>query len=199
MKLFGIEIVFVVKTQTMVNIFRKYFQNLLNIDIIKCDISQIKADCIVCPGDSYGLMDTGVSYRINQILQVSNAIKNTIESLYYGEQPVGTCILLPTNNNKYKYVAHLPLMRESTDISKSYNVYTAFRAMLTTVLNHNKYCDLQKIPDKKIKIILCTPLGTSLGMDPDGVARQMSVAYRLMDIDMKCNKENAMLITEFLK
>ena len=195
--LFGIELIFVVKTLTAQKIFRSFFQNLVNIDFIRGDFSQEPADCIICPGDSYGLMETNISYRVDQMLNSGSYIRNVIENMYYGEQPVGTCVLVPTGNDRYKFVAHVPLYRVSKDISETHNIYIAFRAALTAVLNHNKVCDIEKTPDKKIKTVLCTPLSTDL--DIKEVARQMSIAYRLTDISMKCSKENSQCISKFLE
>ena len=194
MKLFGIKIIFVAKNQSMVNILKEYFGDEINVSIARCDISQIKADCIVCPSDSYGLMENSTSQKINKIIKINNIVKYAIETTYFGEQPVGTCLILNTNNEKYKYVAHLPIMRVSSDIRKTYNVYIAFRALLTAILRHN-ICT-----NNKIETILCTPFGIEDGnVDPEESIRQMRVAYSLMDIDMNCTKENSILITEFLK
>ncbi len=194
MILFGIKIIFVAKSHSMINVLKEYFGNTMNIGIVKCDLSQIKADCIVCPSDSYGLMENSISQRINKIIKIDNIIRHAIDTVYFGEQPVGTCLILNTNDEKYRYVAHLPITRVQSDISKTYNVYIAFRALLTAVLQHNM-CN-----DNKIKTILCTPFGVwDGGMDTEESVRQMKLAHSLIDLDMKCNKENSISITEFLK
>ena len=52
MRLFGLNIIFVVPTQNMVNVFKKYFNEIQNIDVFRCDISQVAdVDCIVCPSN----------------------------------------------------------------------------------------------------------------------------------------------------
>jgi O-acetyl-ADP-ribose deacetylase (regulator of RNase III) len=117
----------------------------------KCNqINSVVADCIVSPANSYGLMDGGVDRVINYCLNyISEKVKNIIQSCYNGEQPVGTCLIIPTYSNSspiscpYKYLAHTPIMRVPKDISNTDNAYLAFRALLNELFNHNrKYNDI---------------------------------------------------------
>lgn len=182
-----------------VKAFEELFKDLYNVKIVRGNIVQIpQADCIVCPGNSYGFMDEGVEKTTDIIFNgISYRVQNVINNIYYGEQPVGTCILLETYHPQYKYLAHLPTCRTSSDISKTSktnNAYTAFRALLTTILNHNK------ISDNKIYSIICTGLCTGVGkMESKEAVRQMRIAYNTIDIGMMCTKDNADLITNLLK
>ncbi len=114
------------------------------------------------------------------------------------------------NANNYKYMAHLPISREppkeqdssiivkpsgqSSDIDKKNNVYYAFRALLTSVLNYNK------VNKNKINTISCPILYTDYNnKDPDISANQMRLAYSMVDINPDCSLKTANKITELLK
>lgn len=193
-----IKFTFVGKNTETINALKKHFGDLLNIDIIKCDISQIPfADCIVSPGNSYGLMDGGVDRTINYMLDgISDRVQNVIENVYYGEQPVGSCLLLKTYNQKYKYLAHCPTIRIPETTNNNLNPYIAFRSLLATIFNHNRVAD----ENDKIKTVLCTAFCTGAGgMDNNEAARLMRVAYTLTDLKLSCSWKNAKMIDSYLK
>lgn len=195
MNLSNIGIIFVDKDKKVISALKKHFKDLFNVQIVKCNISQIsEADCIVCPGNSYGIMNEGSDRIINTILdKIDKRVQNVIYSIYYGEQPRGSCILLETYNNKYKYLAHTPVTRMPNSVCDNNSVYYGFRALLTTILNHNK------VSDNKIRTILCTCFGTGSGeMKPDDAARQMRLAYGLVDISLNCSVDNANIIDKLL-
>ena len=196
MNLANLVIIFADKDKNITKSIKKYFGDLFNVQIFIGNIVQVpNADCVVCPGNSYGFMDDGVEKTIKYIFDgIDERIKNIINNIYYGEQPVGTSSIIETHHHKYKYIAHVPTCRLPSDISSTHNAYTAFRALLTSVLNHNK------ISDNKINIILCTGFCTGVGqMDPEEAARQMRIAYNLVDLGLPANKENAKLIDDLLK
>ena len=195
MSLYDIKIIFVDKNRDTADTVKEPFKDLLNVEVIRCDIAQIPyADCMVSPGNSYGLMDGGVDKTINLMLDdIQVRVKDVINSVYYGEQPVGTCFFLETDNQKYQYLAHVPTMMKPKDISKTLNAYLAFRALLAGILNHNK------VNDKKITSILLTPFCTGAGeMDAEESARQMRLAYGFIDIGIDCSWENANMIDSIL-
>lgn len=204
MNLYGVKIIIAEKKPEIANALKKHFSDSPSVEIVRCNISQISsADCIVAPGNSYGLMDMenddsgnhSVNKTINLLLNdISKRVQNVIENIYYGEQPVGTSFLIETQNQRYKYLAYTPTMQIPSDVNETRNAYYAFRALLTTVLNHNK------VNDNKITSILCSSFCTGIGkMDPDVAARQMRLAYGLIDINLNCSWDNANMIDSFLK
>ncbi len=211
MNLINVTIIFVVDSTIEHDSVMKNFNKLLNIKLYKCDISQIKpVDCMVCPSNSYGVVTNKHSLIINKLLNMENGIKNAINNLYYGEQPVGTCMLMNINTNSYKYMAHLPITREpikeqdssitskqskqSSSTDKKNNVYYAFRALLTSVLNYNK------VNKDKIKTISCPILYTDYNnKDSDLSTYQMRLAYSMVDINPDCDVKTADHITKLLK
>src|SRR5687768_16880494 len=69
-------------------------------------------DCIVTAANSFGLMDAGIDRAVVKCFgeHIMHAVqKKTLED-YLGEQPVGTCLLIPTNHPTHPYVAHAPTM-----------------------------------------------------------------------------------------
>lgn len=87
--------------------------------------------------------DGPINYGLNYI--DSRLVRPYIQKHFYGEQPVGTCVLFETGMYNYKYLAHTPTMRIPRDVSDSNNPYLAFRALLREILNHNKNTMILKL------------------------------------------------------
>jgi len=133
-------------------------------------------DCLVSPANSFGLMDGGVDLGIRNYfgMNIQYNVQKVVQKEFYGEQPVGTSVIVHTENDDYPFLAHTPTMRVPMDISKTDNVYNAMFAMLRAVANHNKQ---KKV--LRINKVLCPGLGTATGRVPvKEAARQMAVAYR---------------------
>ena len=156
--------------------WEKRFKEYEYVEIINGFFEQIEHfDCMVSAANSFGLMDGGVDLAITNFFghKLQLKVQEKIMSEYYGEQPVGTSMIVETGNEKHPFVAHTPTMRIPLKITKTDNVYLAKFALLRAVANHNK------TNEKKIKIVVCPGLGTSAGgVSPDEAARQMELAYR---------------------
>ena len=156
--------------------WEKYFSDFPEVKIFHGYFQNIKEyDCLVSPANSFGLMDGGVDLAIRNYfgMQLQYAVQKRIQSEFYGEQPVGTSIIVPTEDELRPFLAHTPTMRVPLDISKTDNVYNAFFALLRALANFNK---VNPLPIKKV---LCPGLGTATGgMDLGEAARQMAVAYK---------------------
>jgi O-acetyl-ADP-ribose deacetylase (regulator of RNase III) len=178
------------KKEILANL-QKSFQDLPNFEFRRTNILQVtNADCIVSPGNSYGLMDGGVDGPINQGLNyiAERIVRPYIQKVYYGEQPVGTCVLFETGQQNYKYLAHTPTMRIPTDVTETQNPYLGFRALLRVILNHNKH-------NNDIKTVLMTGFCTGAGDFPADVAgTQMRLAYDTTFESLTCSWENALTI-----
>ena len=93
-----------------------------------------------------------------------------------GEQPVGTCMLVPTENKEHPWLAHTPTMRHPMDIRGTDNAYTAMWAMLNAVRQHNLSHEHHA---DKIKSVACPGLGTGCGrLKFEEAARQMALAWK---------------------
>lgn len=137
-------------------------------------------------------MDGGVDRTINYALDyISYRVKNIIKTYYFGEQPVGSCFIINTNNRNYKYLA--PTMRIPTDVNNTTNAYIAFRALFRELLLHN-----QKQND--IDTVLMTPFCTGAGsMNSLKAAKQMRLAYDSIINVTDSSWENAKKIDTVLK
>lgn len=131
-------------------------------------------DCLVSPANSFGLMDGGIDLAIRNYfgIKLQYNVQKRIQKEFYGEQPVGSSIIVETENENYPFLAHTPTMRVPMDISNTLNVYEAMFAMLRAVSNFNKTSKF------RINKVLCPGLGTATGRMPfKEAARQMSIAY----------------------
>ena len=100
------------------------FNDQFNVTVLRGDISQIpNVDCLVVPGNSFGIMNYGVEKTIRLLVNdATPRIRTIINSIHYGEQPVGTCILVEEFlNPKYKFIAHVPTMSYPGDVSNTKN------------------------------------------------------------------------------
>jgi O-acetyl-ADP-ribose deacetylase (regulator of RNase III) len=152
------------------------FKELPHVTTYNGKFQEVKEfDCLVSPANSFGLMDGGIDLAIRNYfgMQIQRNVRKVIEKEFYGEQPVGTSIIVFTENDDYPFLAHTPTMRVPMDISNTDNVYNATFAMFRAVANHNRH-------DKvRIKKILCPGLGTATGrVKPKEAARQMALAYK---------------------
>lgn len=160
------------------NCWEKDFKNVQTVSIHNGYFEHIKEfDCLVSPANSFGLMDGGIDLAIRQFfgMQLQKNVQKKIQKEFYGEQPVGTSVIVFTENDDYPFLAHTPTMRVPSDISKTDNVYNAMFAMLRAVANHNKSCQ----PEARINKVVCAGLGTATGRVPVKEAScQMALAYR---------------------
>lgn len=153
------------------------FQNYPLVDVQQGYFQIIQEfDCLVSPANSFGLMDGGIDLAIRNYfgMQLQYRVQKIIQRDFYGEQPVGTSILVETGHEQHPFLAHTPTMRVPMDISGTDNVYNAFFAVLRAIANHNKNPKLLKISK-----VLCPGLGTATGRVPlKEAARQMALAYQ---------------------
>jgi O-acetyl-ADP-ribose deacetylase (regulator of RNase III) len=99
-------------------------------------------------------------------------IQKLILEDYLGEQPVGTCIIVPTDHLAHPFVAHAPTMRVPMNIQGTDHVYLAMWAALTAVHRHNRS------HAQKIDCLACPGLGTGTGgMEALEAALQLCLAY----------------------
>jgi len=131
-------------------------------------------DCIATAGNSFGLMDAGMDLAVVRFFgrTVMERIQKGILEDYLGEQPVGTCILVPTDHAGHPFVAHAPTMRIPMNIQGTDHVYLAMWAILTAIHRHNRS------ESRKIDCLACPGLGTGTGgVDSLEAALQLCLAY----------------------
>ena len=131
-------------------------------------------DCVVTAGNSFGLMDAGMDLAVVRYFgrHVMERIQKQILDDFLGEQPVGTCILVPTDHAAHPFVAHAPTMRIPMNIQGTDHAYLAMWAALTTIHRHNQS------GSRPIDSLACAGLGTGTGgMDLVEASLQLRLAY----------------------
>lgn len=97
-----------------------------------------EADCLVTAGNSFGIMDGGLDAAVK--LQFPDAATNVTEAIaanYLGEIPVGQAIIVPTNDEIFRYLGYVPTMRFPRNIPAE-AVYDATRAILLEARKFNE-------------------------------------------------------------
>lgn len=133
-------------------------------------------DCVVTAGNSFGIMDGGIDLAMMNYFgeSIQEKVQSAIINEYFGEQPIGTSLIVETNDDRIPYLAYTPTMTVPTNIKNTNNVYHAMRATLMQIEKH-----------PKIKVAAIPAFGHgSGGVHASDVAYQMAKAY-LQIISMK--------------
>ena len=162
--------------ETMCSAFRRRFADLLNVRVIEAWFEELPPhDCFVTAGNAFGLMTAGIDAAVVRYFgeDLMARVQQRIMDRFFGEQPVGTAFIEPTNHQRIPYVAHAPTMRVPGSITGTDKVYNATWAALLAVHAHNA------TEERKIEILAMPAMGTGFGGVPfDEAARQMAAAYR---------------------
>lgn len=174
--------------QDLFDAFKKHFAKHPEVEVVFNRFESVDFDCVVSAANSFGLMDGGVDQCITDLfgVQMMKRVQQEVLRQHYGEQPVGTSMIVRGNEHfvigqKNKYVAHTPTMRIPADVHHTRNPYMAMKAMLIAVEQHNKKVELNfgSGQDTKIETVVCPGLGTNAGRVPaEDVAKQMVLAYQ---------------------
>lgn len=153
----------------LVECWKHYFKEDLNVSISQGDIFDIEANAIVSPANGFGRMDGGIDavYIKKFGVQLEEQVKALIAPM--GELPVGSALYLHVQNGLYLIVA--PTMRHPPfNLDNTLNPYYSFRAALL------KAKELAAMAG--IESIICPGMGTGSGQAcVDMTARQMYAAY----------------------
>jgi len=164
------KIILLDRKRQMCEAWNKYFKGFSDVEVVYdnieyYDISNI--DCLVSPANSYGIMNGGYDLALTRMFgnNLQLKVQNYIIDNLYGEQPVGSSIIVDIPNT-YKKLIHTPTMRIPSPIVDSEIVYTSMRSTLICALNNN------------IKSIIIPAFGGDTGMLPlNIIAKEMFKAY----------------------
>jgi len=160
----------------MCEAFEHRFDGMPNVRIVKGRFADLEPhDCFVTAGNAFGLMTAGIDaaviHRFGEPLM--QRVQHRIMDEFFGEQPVGTAFILPTDDITLPFLCHAPTMRVPGNIEGTDKVYAATWAALLAIHAHNRSAD------SRIEVVAFPAMGTGFGGVPFGeAARQMAVAYR---------------------
>ena len=156
--------------------FRERFAGLPNVRVVRGRFEDLDPhDCFVTAGNAFGLMTAGIDAAVVRRFgqQLMRRVQQRVMDDYFGEQPLGTAFILPTEDPSLPFLAHAPTMRVPGNIDATDKVYAATWAALLAVLAHNR------AGGPRIDVVALPALGTGFGGVPfDEAARQMAAAYR---------------------
>ncbi|SDD26747.1 O-acetyl-ADP-ribose deacetylase (regulator of RNase III), contains Macro domain [Paenibacillus sp. UNCCL117] len=158
------------------------FEGLERVSVVNGSFTDIKEwDCIITPGNSYGIMDGGFDLHVSRFFgpQLEHRVRGYIFAMHASIQPVGTALIVPTKDQKHPYVAYAPTMRTPMPIFGTINVFLAMKAALQAIQNHNDTCSQDGC--RPIRKVICPGFGTATGhVAYDVAAHQMRIAYELV-------------------
>jgi O-acetyl-ADP-ribose deacetylase (regulator of RNase III) len=155
------------------------------------EIFECTADAIVSPANSFGYMDGGIDLVYSRFFgwELEANLRELLVDQHYGELPVGQAVILPTGHASIPLLVSAPTMRVPASISRTVNVYLAFRAALIAVKQHNES------NARPIASLLVPGLGTGVGeVPPERAARQMRLAYNAIVLGEGRKAKNAGVI-----
>ncbi len=157
----------------LISTWKKEFKDYSEVDIIEGDIFSQKADAIVSPGNSFGLMDAGLDKLTHDYFSfdLEKRLQEKIKAVHFGELPVGTATIIKTDDERFPYFISSPTMRVPMRLKESVNVYLATRAVFVSMNEHNTESD-------DIHSVIIPGMGVGSGKMPyDIAAKQMRTAY----------------------
>lgn len=162
--------------EAMCAAFYHRFTGLPNVRVIQGRFEDLEShDCFVTAGNAFGLMTAGIDAAVVRRFgeDLMQRVQQRIMDEYFGEQPVGTAIVLATGDPQLPFLCHSPTMRVPGSIDGTDKVYAATWAALLSVQAHNR------TTEQRIEVVALPAMGTGFGgMAFEEAARQMAVAYR---------------------
>lgn len=156
--------------------FRRRFAGMPNVRVIRGRFEDLEPhDCFVTAGNAFGLMTAGIDAAVVRRFgdRLMRRVQHTVMDRYFGEQPVGTAFLVPTDDPALPFVCHAPTMRVPGSIEGTDKVDAATWAALLAIHAHNQ------TTEQRIDVVAMPAMGTGFGgVSFDEAARQMAVAYR---------------------
>ncbi len=159
--------------EKMAEAFKKEFANTDNVTVVCDDFVNFMAEhdeveCIVSPANAFGFMSGGYDKAITECFgfELEECVQKYINDNLYGEQPVGTSIIVRIPETK-RYLIHTPTMRLPSPIKDPLVIYQSMRVTLMKAIENN------------IKSIVIPAFGALTGkISPTSVAFYMKKGYQ---------------------
>lgn len=156
--------------------FRERFAGLPNVRVLRCQFEDLEPhDCFVTAGNAFGIMSAGIDAAVIRRFgdRLMRRVQHHILDRYFGEQPVGTAFVVPTDDPTLPFLCHAPTMRVPGNIEGTDKVHAATWAALLEIQAHNQS------GARRVEVVAFPAMGTGFGRVPfSEAARQMAVAYR---------------------
>jgi O-acetyl-ADP-ribose deacetylase (regulator of RNase III) len=160
--------------EAMCDAFRHRFDGLPGVRVIRGSFEDLEPhDCFVTAGNAFGIMTAGIDAAFIRLFgeALMGRVQHRIMDEFFGEQPVGTAFVVPTDHASIPFLAHAPTMRVPGNIEGTDKVYSATWAALLSIHAHNR------VSDRKIEVAALPAMGTGFGGVPySEAARQMATA-----------------------
>lgn len=152
---------------------KKAFSSYKEVEVVLDDFKHFMdthkdAECIVSPANSFGIMNGGYDLAITNYFgeALQKRVQNFINKNYFGEQPVGTSILVDIPNTDKKLI-HTPTMRTPSIIKDPLVIYNSMRSTLIVALKANIH-----------SIVIPAFGGLTGGVEPSTLAKYMLEGYK---------------------
>lgn len=148
---------FVYRNTALGDAWRKYFDEVDDVELIEDNICRVTCDAVVSPANSFGFMDGGLDYALSERfgwnLQVR--LQEMIAKRPLRELLVGEALIIDTEDRRVPWLISAPTMRVPMRLRQSVNAYLAMKAIIISVLSH--------LREPRIKTVALPGLGTGCG------------------------------------
>lgn len=166
----------------MTDAWLKVFKDEPNVEVINEDFKVFmdnhqNVDAIVSPANSFGLMDGGYDRAIIKYFgkKLMKDVQEAILNRYWGEQPVGTSISIPTGTKivnddfswNFQLLIHTPTMTAPEKIVDPRIIYQCMRTTLIEAI------------EQEVESIVIPAFGGATGqVDFNTIAKMMWLGYK---------------------
>jgi len=155
--------------------WQEVFSDIESVKVECTDFFSRPADAMVSPANSFGIMDGGLDKAIRATLKgsIQKTVQDRILERHYGELPIGSAEIVETEDERWPYLIVAPTMRIPENVSHTINAYLAFRAILVSIIMHNRALGVADIDT-----VIVPGLGTLTGVyPPERCAYLMRMAF----------------------
>jgi O-acetyl-ADP-ribose deacetylase (regulator of RNase III) len=160
----SIKIEFVDRNVEVIQAYANFFSKKINVKLKIDDILKQESGALVSPANCYGNMDGGIDKAYNTYfskMDLESEIMHYIDNFHGGKLEIGSAQIIPTNDDKFKYVIFSPTVERPGEVAKPENIEKLMYSVIKEVTNYNKkFSHKNKL---EIDKLLIPGLGTGYG------------------------------------
>lgn len=164
----------------VVKAFQSFFGRNARVEISEGDIFELDVSALVCPTNSFGILDDGLAAQLNKKTnnQLEARVRKMLQDRHAGELPVGCAEVITTGMDKPVLCVVSPTMRVPSRMTNpTVNTYLATRAALRAIAAHMRQ-EREERGETKVESVALVGMGTGTGKTAPAVAVfQMYEAY----------------------